>query len=92
MTRCELHQAELEIHHYKHGDVARCSRGCVIQSPEAILGKTETKVRVACALEDCERPVLQDTGGRPGRFCSSRHRLRDWRLRRNSGDIKEVPQ
>ena len=33
--RCELHKAELQIRHYKHGDVARCPEGCVEQGPPA---------------------------------------------------------
>lgn len=84
--KCELHKAEMEIRRYRGGEVARCPRGCVIQTPDA---RDETVAPLVCAFAGCDTVIPIRTGGNPRRFCSSKHRLRDWRLRQRLADLTE---
>ncbi len=89
MTRCGLHDAEMEVHRYRGGEVTRCPRGCVIQTPNT---RVETVAPLVCAFAGCDTVIPPRTGGNPRKYCSSRHRLAAMRLRRNAEHITEAPR
>ncbi len=88
--RCELHKAEMEIRHYKHGDVARCPMGCVEQGPPGSFGSDSEKAQRPCGLKGCNLLLPPLTGGRPRNYCSPSHRDRAAYLRRRSEQVAEV--
>ncbi len=57
---CELHRAEMEIRHYKQGDIASCPHGCVEQGPPGSFQESVTPLEKECAWEACNAPFVPD--------------------------------
>ena len=90
MILCELHHLEMEVRHYKHGDVARCARGCTEQGPPAAFQESVTPFEKECAYEVCNAVFVPDRYNPTQRYHARGCRQASYRLRRGSGGIMEV--
>lgn len=90
LTLCELHKAEMKVHHYKIRDVALCPQGCSEQGPPGSFRDSVTPFQRECAYEPCGEAFVPDPYNPTQRFHIRRCRQAAYRLRRKSEQVAEV--